>query len=74
MQTKMDAQGTVRLDLELTPDDRRLAARIAQDEGRQHAERLASPQGLASLFPTNRLRWRSTGRQVTVKNGRASLG
>ena len=53
----MDAQGNVRMELQMTPDDRRMASQIAQQEAARHADSLASPVGLRGLFPSNRVRF-----------------
>lgn len=52
----MDAQGNVRLEATLGPQDRAVLRQVAQDGARGFAQAIGSPAGLRGLFPTNRSR------------------
>lgn len=50
---------TVALKYVLGPDDRRMVRESNQREAMHHADRIGNPAGLAGLFPTNRLKWKT---------------
>lgn len=50
----VDAQGNVRLDLAMGPDDRAQARQAAQDLAREAADKVSGPAGIRSLFPSNK--------------------
>lgn len=69
MTASMDAAGNVRLEATLTPDDRAVLRKVAQEQAATHADRIGNPGGLRGLFPTNNLRW-TTRRSSTPIRGR----